>query len=115
MDFRRLVGPLVAILLLAVLLSLVQASGLSFWQGLVVNLGIFLILVLSLNLASGFTGVFSLGHVGFMALGAYISAILTYPLQEKRNYLPHLPSWLAEVHLDFSLGAFPLGFLEATL
>ncbi len=115
MDLRRLVGPLAAVIALAALLALVHASGLSFWEGLVVNLGLFLILVLSLNLASGFTGVFSLGHIGFMALGAYISAILTYPLVEKRNYLPNLPSWLAEVHFDFSLGSFPLGFLEATL
>ncbi|MCR5561754.1 MAG: branched-chain amino acid ABC transporter permease [Desulfovibrio sp.] len=33
------------------------------------------ILALSLNLIYGFTGMFSLGHAGFMAIGAYISAI----------------------------------------
>ena len=106
---------LLAIIGLAILLALLQASGLSFWQGLVVNLGIFMILVLSLNLASGFTGVFSLGHIGFMALGAYASAILTLPLREKGDYLPNLPGWLAGVHFDFYLGPFSLGFLLATL
>ena len=40
----------------------------------------FIILTVSLNLTSGFTGVFSLGQIGFMALGAYASAILTLPL-----------------------------------
>ena len=89
--------------------------GLAFWQGLVINLGIFLILVLSLNLSNGFTGVFSLGHIGFMALGAYGSAILTLPLREKQEYLPNLPTWLAGVHFDFRVGSFPLGFLSATL
>jgi len=74
-----------------------------------------MILVLSLNLASGFTGVFSLGHIGFMALGAYGSAILTLPLAKKADYLPNLPAWLAAVHFDFYLGPFPLGFLLATL
>jgi branched-chain amino acid transport system permease protein len=59
--------------------------------------------------------VFSLGHIGFMALGAYISAILTLPLREKANYLPNLPSWLAGVHLDGMLGPFPIGWLVATL
>lgn len=108
-------GPVVAILGLVVLLALLQVSGLAFWQGLVINLGIYLILVLSLNLSNGFTGVFSLGHVGFMALGAYGSAILTLPLREKQEYLPNLPAWLARVHFDFSLGPFPLGFLIATL
>jgi len=100
---------------LSVGLALLQFSGLAFWQGLAVNLGIFLILVLSLNLSNGFTGVFSLGHIGFMALGAYGAAILTHPLREKQEYLPNLPGWLAGVHFDFRLGPFPLGFLLATL
>lgn len=106
---------LFAILLLALLLTLLRASGLAFWEGFAVNLGIFMILVLSLNLASGFTGVFSLGHIGFMALGAYTSAILTLPVREKGDYLPNLPGWLAGVHFDFYLGSFPLGFFLATL
>ena len=70
-----------------------------------------MILTVSLNLTSGFTGVFSLGQIGFMALGAYISAILTLPLPEKAAYLPDLPSWLAGVHLDQRVGAVPVGFL----
>lgn len=115
MNTRRLLGPLAAILLLAALLAALQAAGLAFWQGLLVNIGLFLILVLSLNLANGFTGVFSLGHIGFMALGAYGSAILTLPLREKQSYLPNLPAWLAGVHLDMVVGGFPLGFLLATL
>jgi branched-chain amino acid transport system permease protein len=114
-DTRRLLGPLAVILLLSALLAVLQASGLAFWQGLMVNLGIFILLVVSLNLANGFTGVFSLGHIGFMALGAYLSAILTLPLREKKLYLPDLPAWLAGVHLDGRLGGFPLGFLLATL
>ena len=114
-DIRRLLGPLAIILLLAAMLAGLQISGLAFWQGLCVNLGIFLILVLSLNLANGFTGVFSLGHIGFMALGAYGSAILTLPLREKQSYLPNLPAWLAGVHLDMRIAGFPVGFLLATL
>ena len=112
---ERAAGPLVAILALVILLTLLQVMGLSFWQGFVINLGIFLILVLSLNLSNGFTGVFSLGHIGFMALGAYVSAILTLPLREKHEYLPNLPIGLAGLHFDFRLGAFPLGFLTATV
>jgi branched-chain amino acid transport system permease protein len=114
-DVRRLLGPLAVILLLAALLAALQASGLAFWQGLFVNLGIFIILVVSLNLANGFTGVFSLGHIGFMALGAYGAAILTLPLREKKLYLPDLPAWLAGIHLDGLIGGFPAGFLLATI
>lgn len=49
-------------------------------------LGINIILAISLNLVCGITGQLALGHAGFMAIGAYISAILTmkfgvsYPL-----------------------------------
>jgi branched-chain amino acid transport system permease protein len=105
----------VAVVGLAIAFALLDASGQSFWQGLVINLAIFIILVVALNLSSGFTGVFSLGHIGFMALGAYTSAILTLPLREKGDYLPNLPSWLAGVHLDQQIGPIPVGFLLATL
>ena len=112
---RRAAGPGLVIVLVSLGLGLLDASGQAFWQGLVINLGIFMILTLALNLTSGFTGVFSLGQIGFMALGAYISAILTLPLPEKAAYLPNLPSWLAGVHLDQRLGDVPVGFLLATL
>lgn len=114
-DARRRAGPIAVVVAVAAGLALVDATGQSFWQGLIVNLAIFMILVLALNLSSGFTGVFSLGHIGFMALGAYMSAILTLPLREKGDYLPNLPGWLAGIHLDQQVGPVPLGFLVATL
>jgi len=39
-----------------------------------VHLGVLVILALSLNLINGFTGMFSLGHHGFFAVGAYAAA-----------------------------------------
>ena len=59
------------------------------------------ILVASLGVANGFTGVFSLGHVGFVAIGAYASGILSLPLEAKASYLPDLPDWLAAISLPF--------------
>ncbi|MEG1609974.1 MAG: branched-chain amino acid ABC transporter permease [Bilophila sp.] len=41
------------------------------------------ILALSLNLIYGFTGMFSLGHAGFMAIGAYVSALCVLPGVQK--------------------------------
>lgn len=43
-------------------------------------IGINIILAVSLNLITGFTGQFSLGHAAFMAVGAYVSAIFTAKL-----------------------------------
>ncbi|MBI5710580.1 MAG: branched-chain amino acid ABC transporter permease [Candidatus Eisenbacteria bacterium] len=44
---------------------------------IVVLCGINVILAVSLNLVNGFTGQFSIGHAGFMALGAYGSAMFS--------------------------------------
>ena len=41
------------------------------------------ILALSLNLIYGFTGLFSLGHAGFMAIGAYVGALCTLLPEQK--------------------------------
>ena len=46
-------------------------------QGIAILIGINLIAVLGLSILTGFTGLFSFGHGGFMAIGAYISAIFT--------------------------------------
>ncbi len=65
-----------------------------------------IILALSLNLINGFTGLFSLGHAGFMAVGAYTCAILTMsPEQKEVNYVlqPIVP-WLANIHIGFVPG-----------
>lgn len=42
-----------------------------------------IIMVTSLNLLTGFMGEFSLGHAGFMSVGAYSSAIVTNMLADK--------------------------------
>lgn len=43
-------------------------------------IGINIILAVSLNLITGFTGQFSLGHAAFMSVGAYTSAVITAKL-----------------------------------
>lgn len=45
-----------------------------------VSIGINIILAVSLNLITGFTGQFSLGHAAFMSIGAYTSGIFTAKL-----------------------------------
>ncbi len=73
-------GPnLVFLFVLAGLAVLVPVAG---WLGpyaldILVGIAINLILAVSLNLINGYTGQFSLGHAGFMAVGAYASAWLT--------------------------------------
>ena len=46
-------------------------------QLVMMYVGINIILTVSLNLVNGYMGEFSLAHAGFMAVGAYTSAVLT--------------------------------------
>jgi branched-chain amino acid transport system permease protein len=64
---------------------------------------IYIVLALSLNLVNGFTGLFSLGHAGFMAVGAYTCALLTMsPAQKEMNFfLVPIIAPLANIHLPF--------------
>lgn len=48
-----------------------------YWSGILIVACINIVLATSLNLASGYLGQLTLGHAGFMSVGAYVSAILT--------------------------------------
>lgn len=73
---------------LALLLALAASLGVSlasssideYYLDIMLNVGINIILAVSLNLVNGHTGQFSLGHAAFMAVGAYGSSIVTLQL-----------------------------------
>jgi branched-chain amino acid transport system permease protein len=48
-----------------------------YYLDVLIGVGINVILAVSLNLVNGYTGQFSLGHAGFMSVGAYLSAAVT--------------------------------------
>ena len=66
---------------LAVLTSAFSAYFNRYYLGIAIDIGINIILAVSLNLINGHTGQFSLGHAGFMAVGGYSAAKLTLTLQ----------------------------------
>jgi branched-chain amino acid transport system permease protein len=97
----RVLTLLLLAALMAILLAYTQFVASAYIQRIVLLLGINIILVVSLNLSNGYTGVFSLGHIGFMAIGAYTAAVLTLPLTQKQVNLPDLPVWLSGVEMPF--------------
>lgn len=60
-----------------------------YFYKILVDVGIAVILAVSLNLINGITGQFSLGHAGFMGIGAYVAASFTVFLTQP---------WLQQVH-----------------
>ena len=85
---------LLAALALAALVSLFSGSYNPYFLDIALSCGINITLAVSLNLINGYTGQFSLGHAGFMAVGAYVAAMLTTSLGP--TLLPMLAgqSWL---------------------
>ncbi len=75
----------------------------AFWQFNLILVGIYIILSVSLNLINGYTGQFSLGHAGFMAIGAYASAVLTTNFQVP-FLLALIAGGLAAAFLGFLIG-----------
>ncbi|NLJ79058.1 MAG: branched-chain amino acid ABC transporter permease [Tissierellia bacterium] len=78
--------------------------------------GIYITLGLSMNLINGFTGLFSLGHAGFMAIGAYTVAILTMPahMKEMNFFMKPIMPFLANIEWSF-LPALIMGGIMAGL
>lgn len=73
------------------------------------------ILGMSMNLINGFTGLFSLGHIGFMAVGAYTTALFTLSPTAKQSMfvLAPLIAPLDTIHLPFFWALLLSGLLAA--
>lgn len=74
------------ILLFAALVTCLLVSQLAdqmnpYYYTIIIYIGVNVILASSLNLINGYAGQFSLGHAGFMAIGGYTSAYLTFILK----------------------------------
>jgi branched-chain amino acid transport system permease protein len=70
-------------------LAALQAGVAPYQTIVLINVGVNVILAVSLNVVNGFTGQFSLGHAGFMSVGAYAAAKVMLALGDVR--LAHLP------------------------
>ncbi|TPJ74024.1 branched-chain amino acid ABC transporter permease [Mesorhizobium sp. B2-7-1] len=68
-----------------------------------------LVAVVGLYVFVGNSGVLSFGNVAFMAIGAYVSALLTMPAAAKGVFLPDLPAFLAAAEWPVLGGALAGG------
>ncbi len=75
--------------------------------GLLVPLCVYIIAAISLNLVVGFSGELSLGHAGFMCVGAYASALFSHVAADS---LPSVPRLLIAIVIGAVVAGF-FGFL----
>lgn len=75
---KNIIYLILTIAIYLVMYALVKSGTLSrHYQSLLVPIGINVILAVSLNLTVGFLGELTLGHAGFMSVGAYAGCLLT--------------------------------------
>ena len=77
---RSILKSVLPFLVGAPLLAVLQQVTPPDWALILVSVGVNVVLAVSLNVVNGFTGQFSLGHAGFMAVGAYTAAKITIAL-----------------------------------
>ena len=65
------------IILLYVIITILGKNVSSLLRGLLVQFCVYSIMAVSLNLVVGISGELSLGHAGFMCIGAFVSAGFT--------------------------------------
>lgn len=77
--------------------------------------GINIVLAIGMNIIYGFTGMFSLGHAGFMAIGAYVATLLTMSAQAKtvNFFMVPIEPWLLNVQLPFPISLLIAGIVAA--
>lgn len=103
---KRLGWLLIAALLIAIG-NAVNNNLKEYYQDVLLQCGFAIILAVSLNIVNGLTGQFSIGHAGFMAVGAYTGASITYQVA--------LQSHVAKPGLPWMLLAMTAGGLCAAL
>ena len=110
---RRIWPPFFLAMLLVVTWAFVDSFGGVVYKDTAVKMFIVLVVVLGLQIFSGNSGVLSFGHVAFMAVGAYSSALLTIPTAVKKfTYLsmPHfLKFWVFPAQLNALEGTLAAG------
>lgn len=112
-EAMRTVSPLLGPALLVIALVVLSTFTSGSTQRAVTNGLVSLVIVLGLYMFVGTSGVLSFGHIGFAAIGAYTSALLTIPLAVKGALLPDLPGFLANANLDGTSAAIIAGLVAA--
>jgi branched-chain amino acid transport system permease protein len=106
------VGALCAIVVVAGLIGSMGPESLD--QTTITNL-VTLILVVGVYAFVGTSGVVSLGHMSFMAVGGYTAGILTIPAEIKPFQLPGLPQFLMDMHMGVIPATIVAGLVAAVL
>ena len=99
-------------LVLVAVWLLVQGGGVVLQREATLAL-VYVVLVVGLYSFAGTSGILSFGHMSFMAIGAYVTALITIPVGLKSSLLPELPGFIADTELAPLVAALIAGGIAA--
>lgn len=117
MKKRNVILSCVSIILIIIFLAVANKTFDAYKLRILNLCAIYTILGISMNLINGFTGLFSLGHAGFMAVGAYVTALLTMSASAKAVNFFMKPIWkpLSNIHVGFLWALIIAGLMTALI
>lgn len=117
MKNKNKIYTLAALLAVIAILAFLDAnsSDYTYQISILERSAIYAVVAVSMNLLTGFTGLFSLGQAGFMAIGAYVVAIFTIPVASRPNvyYISGISPVIADVQLPIWLALLLAGLAAA--
>lgn len=108
---QKLISTIAVIFVLYLAMSIMQATGnlSSLMSGLLVPVCAYSLVAVALNLCVGYLGELSLGHAGFMCIGAFTSALFSKTFQ---GIIPDVPRFILALLIGTFFAAL-FGFLIA--
>jgi branched-chain amino acid transport system permease protein len=111
-TLRRL-WPLIALVVIVAAITIAASFAPPVLQRRTTQALINLVAVVGLYVFVGNSGILSFGNVAFMAIGAYVSALLTMKSAAKSVFLPDLPQIIAAAEWPAAPGALAGGLVAA--
>ena len=116
---RNAVLSIIAVIVIAAIMFVLESNAAqhNYAISIIERSLIYAIVAVAMNLLTGFTGLFSLGQAGFMAIGAYTVAIFTIPVDVRPNvyYISGINEAIANIQLPFPVALILGGLLAAAL
>ena len=81
-----------------------NVSGMSMLVPVLKKTAVYSLIAVSMNLLNGFTGLFSLGHAGFMLVGAYTYAILSIPVAKRAGVYQYYDGGIVQFSIPETFG-----------
>lgn len=107
--------PFVVIIAVLILIAALASLGSLSIQRVVIDGFIKVVVVVGIYIFVGNSGVLSFGHIGFMAIGAYVAAWMTMAPTTKRIMLSELPTFLSQIQIPTIPGAIVGGLAASSV